>query len=696
MPRLTIDCDFLKSYAKLEKHVQRAVDEVFAKFAEHTFAGLHLERLGGSKDPRIRTIKITNFWRGLVLAPTSGEEYTLLCVLPHDEANRYATSKKFSVNLAIGVAEVRDQGGLEAIEPALRDAASATETRLFDAVGDGELVALGVDRDVLPLVRLLTSEAHLQAMENLLPKAQYNALLGLASGMDPDEVWQEVCSYLGGNDVPEVIDPHDITAAMARTPDRYVRVSGPEELADMLANPFAVWRNYLHPRQSRVAFAATRGPMLVTGGAGTGKTVTVLHRAVHLADQLPAGAGRDILITTYDRGLAEALQDQLVQLTDDQRLLSRIDVVNVSRFAYQVVAQARGVNPDIVQGYAESALWKAASRQIGGALTPKFLKDEWEQVILAQALIGRDDYLRCERTGRGRSIGSRREQAWAAMSEVAQKLRQSDKFTHLQVAVEAEAILAQRQAPYRHVLVDEGQDLHPAVWRMLRRAAAPGPDDLFIVADPHQRIYDNRVSLRSLGIKVQGRSHRLTENYRTTQEILEWSVRMLGGKAAAGLDDMSVDLAGYRSPVHGARPVVTGYRDWPAEVDGVVTLVRNWLAADIEPDAIGIAARTSAKVKDIKAALDDAGITSSDKARPSAVRLDTMHGMKGKEFRCVAVVGVDSSGVPLSVAVTPHEEDPTAHEQDTQRERCLLFVACTRPRDALHVSHSGIPSAFLA
>jgi hypothetical protein len=38
----------------------------------------------------------------------------------------------------------------------------------------------------------------------------------------------------------------------------------------------------------------------------------------------------------------------------------------------------------------------------------------------------------------------------------------------------------------------------------------------FIVADPHQRIYDNRVSLASLGINVRGRSRRLTINYRTT------------------------------------------------------------------------------------------------------------------------------------------------------------------------------------
>ncbi|MEU5220899.1 hypothetical protein AB0G79_32505 [Streptomyces sp. NPDC020807] len=70
---------------------------------------------------------------------------------------------------------------------------------------------------------------------------------------------------------------------------------------------------------------------------------------------------------------------------------------------------------------------------------------------------------------------------------------------------------------------------------MLRALVAPGPDDLFIAGDTHQRIYRNRVSLRGLGISVAGRSTRLRINYRTTKEILTWSTRLL---AYAGVDDI--------------------------------------------------------------------------------------------------------------------------------------------------------------
>ena len=72
-----------------------------------------------------------------------------------------------------------------------------------------------------------------------------------------------------------------------------------------------------------------------------------------------------------------------------------------------------------------------------------------------------------------------------------------------------------------------------------------------------------------------------------------------------------------------------------------------------------------------------------------------MHKMKGLEFQAVAVTGVEEGTVPAPAALTPADEDPVAHAQDLQRERCLLFVALTRARDVLYLSHSGAPSTLL-
>ncbi|PSL56582.1 UvrD-like helicase family protein [Saccharothrix carnea] len=676
MPRLGIAKDFLSDYTKLEKNVQRSVLEAIGRFGEHTHAGLHLEKLTASRDPRIRTIRITKFWRGVVLAPEKGEDYTLLAVLQHDDAIAFATSRVFTVNQVVGVLEVRNQEALDHLEPALREVATAAPERLFEHVKDSDLFTLGIDDKVLPLVRVLTTEAHLEALENLLPAPQYDALVALAAGMTVEQAWEEVCRHLATEAPPSEVDPEDLTAAIERTPDRYALVSGPDELAEILAHPFAAWRVFLHGRQRVIAYRTSfSGPTMVSGGAGTGKTVTALHRAAFLS------ARGSVLLTTYTRNLADALARQLDLL---DRTPENVEVVNVDRFAHRVVREATGRQPDVPTTRDLQRLWQDVARETG--FSAVFLQREWEQVVLAQNLRDKQAYLDCTRHGRGRGIGTaQREQVWAAIARVVDELRRTNQRTHLQVAADAAEILASRgKPPYNHVVVDEAQDLHPMQWRLLRAAVSPGQDDLFVVGDPHQRIYENRVSLATLGINVRGRSHRLSVNYRTTQEILSWSVRVLSG-AVEGLDDAPDSLDGYRSPMHGRRPEVRGFADREAELSALHDQVALWIGSGVEASSIGVAARTSDVVRQAREALRD---------HPD-VHVSTMHGMKGLEFRCVALVGVEQDVVPLRVAVTSETEDTVAHGHDVLRERCLLFVAATRARDAVRVSYSRAGSPFL-
>jgi hypothetical protein len=700
MARLGIAKDFLAEYARLQRPVQKAVDAAMEKFAGQTHAGMHLEKLRNARDPRIRTIRVNDFYRGVVLAPEQGEEYLLLRVLPHDDAIAYATSRRFTVNHALGVLEVRNQQALDSIAPALEQVAAGAAAPLFAAVRDKDLVRLGVDPDLLPLIRLLGTEAHLEALANLLPQAQYDALVALAAGMTPEQVWAEVSQYLAAPAVERAVDTADLAAAAQRTPDRFAFVSGPAELAQILAYPFDAWRAFLHPRQREIAYRPHyAGAALVTGGAGTGKTVTALHRAVFLAGRVPRGGDHPpVLLTTFTRNLAEAMTRQLGLLSDDPAVLGRIEVLNADRLAYRVLDQARG--PVVIaeqQALQES--WEAAAKSTG-EFSAVFLKLEWEQVILGQGIRDAAGYLAARRHGRSRPLArAQRTRVWEAIQQVTETLRQRGERTHLQIADEAAAILGARtSAPYRHVIIDEGQDLHPAQWRLLRAAVPAGPDDLFIVADPHQRIYDNRVSLASLGVQVRGRSRRLTINYRTTQEILTWSVHLLAGMAPEGLDDQTDSLEGYRSPVHGRRPVVRAAPDRAAELDNLAEQVRAWLADGVEPHSIGVAARSGYLGKDARTVLAAFGVPVSTTAatKTNAVRVGTMHAMKGLEFRCVAVIGVEDGVIPARSALTPAVEDPVAHEQDLQRERCLLFVACTRARDSLYLSYAGTPSPLLS
>jgi AAA domain/UvrD-like helicase C-terminal domain len=698
--RLAIAKSFLADYARLDKDVQRAVDVAVSRFARHSDPAPYLEKPLRTWDDRIRTMEVDGRWRGVVLAPTTGDIYCLVSVLPQDMARAYAASRRFSVNRALGVLEVRDEETIRRFRPA--PPAAEPRSRLFGDVGDADLARLGVDAQILAKIRLLASEADLERLQTALPDAQYTALHALACGMTVDEARDEITRLYSPDTLSGQVDPDDLVSAMERSPGQVRFLSGHEELREILSHPFAQWRTFLHPSQRKIARRPSySGPAQVTGGPGTGKTVTVLHRAAFLA----AGAGRgsgQVLVTSFNGILADALATQLDLLVRHGELRRRIQVLNVDRLAYAVVKAARGA-PVIADEGMLRTLWAEAAARARLDFTPAFLKNEWEQVILAQDLGSEQAYLTCLRTGRGRPLTrAQRSRVWQATERVTGELAAARQSTHLQLAREATLLLRQEHTPrYRHILVDDAQDLHPSQWRLLRAAVEPGPDDLFIAADPHQRIYNNRVSLASLRISVRGRSQRLSLNYRTTQEILAWAVPLLGSDPVTGLDGEVDSLAGYRSPVRGAPPQLRVAATRSQEFAWLADRIRGWLALGVEPQAIGVTARSADLVRQAREALNADGImTTPLSARSgaqgsSAVRAGTMHAMKGLEFQAVAVIGVERGLVPQAAAVTGTTEDPVAHGQDLQRERCLLFVACTRARDHLHVSGTGELSRFL-
>lgn len=739
MPTLGFHRDFVKEFAGLERHVQMRVAEALDKFEHTSAAGGHLEKLNHSVDPRLKTLRIDKFYRGVVLAPETGTSFLLLRVLPHDDAIAWARTHRASVNAATQGIEIRDDIALERLSDGLREAAADPQPSraLLADVSDADLRRLGVDDAVLSLARQIHSEELLDSTRPFLPEQQYDVLCGLAAGMTPEQVWQEIVQVqlTAGRDLESATrdrhghEPDELTAAMHRAQGRIALVTGPVELMELLERPFDSWRVFLHPSQRRVAYRASyRGPAKVAGGPGTGKTVVALHRAAHLAAGLPAHTPEGaILLTTYTRDLAAELERCLGLLVTDPEQLRRIRVVNVDALAHEVVRKRRGVAKlDLLTDQHEiTAVWARAAKRVGLDLPGEFLDQEWRHVVLAQGLTGAESYLKASRAGRGTALGPlQRARVWRAVESFTAELAQAQQLTFLQLSAEAAVALDGLAAdgvprPFRHVVVDEAQDLHPAQWRFLRAAVAAGPDDLFLAGDTYQRIYGNKVSLRSLDIPVSGRSHQLRVNYRSTHEIVAWAVALLTGRPQAedpqedarrpdvpSPDDMdggTEGLDGYRSTFHGERPTLCGYPTKAEETRGLVDAVQAWITKGVSPNEIGIGVRFVQLGRDLAAALTKAGVPAvvlgGGGTAPSddvpGVRVGTMHRMKGLEFRCMAVAGVGDGVVPMRNAVTPAEVDPQQHQEDLRTELGLLFVACTRAREALCVSWHGDPSPFL-
>ncbi|QKZ23263.1 UvrD-helicase domain-containing protein [Streptomyces chartreusis] len=707
MPQLAFAGSFWESYDVLEKPVRAGVRKAMQKFQQltvpelHADKGLHLESVENARDPRMRTIRINDFWRGVVLAPDDGSNVFLLVnVIPHDQAYSWAARRIYTTNSATRALEVRNVVAIDELTPALEKAAAASDSLLFAKYSDTVLRELGIDDQVLRAVRTIVDTTQLRAFETLLPEDQCEVLQYLAEGFSPEEVYRDVVAERQPVDAGP--DPDEsLAVAIANTTSRITLVTGPDELAHILEKPFAAWRVFLHPSQRRVAYRVSyRGPVQVTGGPGTGKTVAALHRVKHLLTRSP---DTRVLLTTFTGALAASLRENLSILLDsDASLLARTDVTTVNAYAHGIVSRIDGKVCSPLDDREERQLWQRVIKSLGLPWPEQFLAQEYRHIILAQDLRSWDEYRVASRRGRGSALSSaRREQLWPAVELFESMLRDRKATTHLGVCARAAELLAASSPTHDHVVVDEAQDLHPAQWRVLRGAVSPSRDDMFITGDPHQRIYDSRVSLGSLGIAVTGRTHRLRVNYRSTEEILSWATGIMSQVTVDDLaGDSSDSLAGYRSLLHGRRPHTKGHTSEQAEIAALVERVQGWINQGIRPSEIGVCTRFNVLLDKAYDRLSAAGVPAArvrDNPGPQVegVRLATMHAMKGLEFRCAAVLGASAGVVPFAREVTPASVDALQHQSDLLRERCLLFVACTRAREALAVSWTGEPSPFV-
>ncbi|WP_437986666.1 UvrD-helicase domain-containing protein [Sorangium sp. So ce117] len=731
--QVAIARDYFPAYARLPRKAQHKADEFLRKFTtDSTQASIHYEPIRGAQDKQLRSVRIGDDYRAIVRAPERGDVFVLLWVDHHDEAYRWAASKRTAVHPATGTLQLYDLDAAAHVVTSLGtaqsvDAASTQETRpakgdierpvsapdtdgarLFAGFTDDDLFHGGVPRALLPAVRAVASEAELDQLAPHLPAEAAEVLTGLAAGLALDAVLEEILGR-GAPKGPEAkaeVDPADVAAALERpsTQQQFRLLGADFDLESALAHPLDVWRVYLHPRQRVLARARTKGPMRVTGGAGTGKTVVALHRAAFLVRDVFVKPDDRLLFTTFTVNLAFDLRRQLEKLLEPHEL-SRVDVKNIDGWASEYL-RSRGEHVRLATNEMRDQAWR---RVMDIYAVPnfglEFCKTEWRDVVQAQDLHDEEAYVRAVRLSRGVPLGRReRRLLWPLFRAYRQELEGLGQMEPIEIVRRARQRVEVDGGParYRAVVVDETQDFSLEALRLVRALAGPEhPDDLFLVGDAHQRIYGRPVALSSAGINVRGRrSQELRLNYRTTAAICRWSLGALGGEQVDDLDEGTASRRGYVSLREGQAPSVHSFEYAADEVAFVVGEVRRLLASGTPPEGICIAARSAFALRDrfLDALIRDgipADLIDREEPRHPSVRLATMHRIKGLEFPVVFVVGVNADEVPFRSPELESDDPVVAHRAEVA-ERCLLYVAASRARDALFVTSWGTPSPFLA
>ncbi|MCL7456252.1 UvrD-helicase domain-containing protein [Micromonospora echinofusca] len=701
-----------KEVMKLTRADIGAVYEFMHKFRHNPDnPGLNLKSLNG--DSRLMSARVNKDYRALLLH-IAERDYLLVAVKHRGEVYDDLTRYAYRINRITGGIEVVDLAPVgdsiigRVVPPDAEP--EPTQKPLFDAYTDAQLLELGVSEPLLPQIRDLTTEAELLELLDRAPQLTTDVLFALFDGTPYDEVLQQVTDPVRAD---EPVDPEDFEAAVERPATQVT--SDDEALQAMLGEAFERWQIFLHPTQRKLVEKKYNGPARVGGGPGTGKTIVALHRVAHLARQLPPGADKPILLTTFNRNLAADLRTRLMAL-GGQELVSRVDIVNIDRLASRVVAEAKaGGSRRVVDDNKVPELWAEFLVETGeSGWDAEFLSAEWTQVILGQVLNSRTDYFKARRPNRGRSLNRvERDQIWQLTERFTTWLEGRGLWTWRQVAQRAARLEMDRAAAagatgetsggfhrprYRHVVVDEAQDLSAAHWKMLRAMVAHGPDDMFLTGDTHQRIYDNHVTLSSLGVNIRGRSSRLTLSYRTTRQILADALQIMTGEVYDDLDGGEEDLAGYRSLLRGGRPTFRGTVTWAQERDTIVDQLATW--GNPTNGSVAICVPTKELAGDVIARLQAEGLPAVEigpdgPKQPDGIHVGTMHRFKGLEYQRMIIAGVSDGLVPRQMISRYRDSDPKRYQRERQRDRSLLFVAATRPRDELVVFWHGTPSPFL-
>lgn len=762
----------LSLYRKAEQELYKLDRSVKAQFYDfcHNFRnnpdlpGLRKKKLKG--DSRIWSARVNQDYRAL-LTPTGvdadGAESWLVIAVRHRKdvyeelqvaVNRVTGEIEFvdlavvgdsalrRVGITLTPAEPEEQAPKPETVPEPEPAAPA----LLSAYDAGQLRGLGVAEQLIDLALTVTTSAELDQLVESAPLLSKDILYGLAAGMDIDEVRNEITAPVKLDQQP---DPDDFATAFSRT---NVTTVDDAVRAVIEEGDFRAWKVFLHPTQERIVHRHYNGPARVSGGPGTGKTIVALHRVKHLAEQLPPGHNKPILLTTFTKNLTTDLRLRLASLVEPE-LLARVDIAHIDQLAARVLGENTAPGRGKQRVYDHVALNEM--RQLLAELDdrrwePEFLLEEWEQVILGQSVPTRSDYFKARRAGRGRALTRpERNHIWKLIEQFTARLDKLGVETWGQAAERAARFEIERAAKirarreykeeiggkdlihrddssgmryigyrYRHIVVDEAQDLRPAHWKMLRAMADPDqPNDMFVAGDAHQRIYDHQVALGALGINIRGRASRLTLSYRTTKEILAEALRVVDPKSKNekvtydDLDDGTDTLAGYRSVLHGPKPDFNRYDTWDEELAGLATTLSTWreeLSTDDKGASLDPSGRIAVCVADrdmvsqtmyylaTKAGITCAELTKDGPKGDGEVHVGTMHRFKGLEYQRLAIVGASDGIIPRTSVIERYRtEDPPRYEREQRKARSLLFVATTRARDALNISWHDKPSPYL-
>jgi DNA helicase-2/ATP-dependent DNA helicase PcrA len=358
----------------------------------------------------------------------------------------------------------------------------------------------------------------------------------------------------------------------------------------------------------RAVALATRGPLCVIAGAGTGKTRAITHRIAYAA-AIGTMDPQKVLALTFTAKAAGEMRARLRTLGVPTVAARTIHSAALKQLLYFWPSVFGGRTPDLMTtktGFLTEAINRAGLSGSLRATNRELMRDiaseiEWAKV----SQVGPTDYIDevSKRMQKPRVTPEQMVQVYTAYESIKKQelaIDFEDVLLLCSAMMEEERDVRERvQDQYRYFTIDEYQDISPIQQRLIN-AWLGTRTDICVVGDPAQTIYSfagaTPVFLNSFTQRFpEAQVIRLTTGYRSTPEIT------FAANALLRHGTMGQELVAFNS--HGSKPIVTGYGDEPAEIGGVMAEINALLVNGTQPQEVAILARTNAQLKGAEKAM---------------------------------------------------------------------------------------------
>ncbi|MBW1990847.1 MAG: UvrD-helicase domain-containing protein [Deltaproteobacteria bacterium] len=443
----------------------------------------------------------------------------------------------------------------------------------------------------------------------------------------------------------------------------------------------------LNPRQQAVVRHAG-SPLIVQAGPGTGKTKALTHRLAYLLKRRRVPP-EHILAVTFTRQAAAEMAERLQSLVPDFPGLERLTIKTFHALGHQILTEA-GLEREMLTEPQRRELLRLIARDVG--LPPKDLEQailQWKQALLYPEDLAADDHRKALEGYRRYEARLAQEGRWDFEDLIARPtlllLRDPD-------------LQGRYRRRFRHLLVDEYQDVNEAQYRFFRALAAPDAE-IMVIGDPDQAIYGFRGAKPEYFVRFEedwprAVRYRLADTYRLPAPLLRAAERLLAANGSA-VEPMVSRCPGDLPVILRETPTAEGEaRAIAREIDRLVGGLSHRSLEDgrlryqesgrIGFKDIAVLYRLHSLGEELERNLTAAGIP-CQQAREGVgpdwddldlaaekVKLLTLHAAKGLEFAYVFIAGCEAGLLPFA----PDGSEPA----DPEEERRLFYVGLTRAR----------------